>query len=260
MRSTMVRQVRPTTSRSLGMDEHSTPRKSGWPSLPRSRPRIPPGLPLKNLNGVEGTTGTVSTGTGILSPTVEPDLARVVEVLDRHGVEYLIVGGSAARVYGAQRVTRDSDCLILQARENLESLAHALQELNARLRVEGMTDEEAATLPVRLDARALERMQITNWRTDAGDLDVMVDMPDRNGNRRRYEDLAGNAKRIFYGQISIRVAGLEDIIASKEWANRPKDRDALPELHALAALSRSTEPAVHPPPMGPVRRPPGRRL
>jgi hypothetical protein len=30
-----------------------------------------------------------------------------------------------------------------------------------------------------------------------------------------------------------RVAGLGDISASKEWAIRPKDREALPELHAL---------------------------
>ena len=31
------------------------------------------------------------------------------------------------------------------------------------------------------------------------------------------------------------VAALEDIIASKEWADRPKDRAALEELRRLAA-------------------------
>jgi hypothetical protein len=34
-------------------------------------------------------------------------------------------------------------------------------------------------------------------------------------------------------RMVVRVAGLGDIIASKEWANRPKDREALPELHEL---------------------------
>jgi len=29
------------------------------------------------------------------------------------------------------------------------------------------------------------------------------------------------------------VAGLDDVIASKEWANRPKDHEALPELRQL---------------------------
>jgi len=40
-----------------------------------------------------------------LSPTPEPDLARVVEVLDRHGGEYLIVGGEATQLDGATRPT-----------------------------------------------------------------------------------------------------------------------------------------------------------
>jgi len=30
------------------------------------------------------------------------DLARLIEILDRHGVEYLLVGGAAARAYGAK--------------------------------------------------------------------------------------------------------------------------------------------------------------
>jgi hypothetical protein len=38
--------------------------------------------------------------------------------------------------------------------------------------------------------------------------------------------------------FAIRVAALEDIIASKEWANRPKDQAALPELRALAAAAK----------------------
>ena len=35
--------------------------------------------------------------------------------------------------------------------------------------------------------------------------------------------------------VTIRAASLGDIIASKEWANRPKDRSALPELYRLLA-------------------------
>ena len=33
--------------------------------------------------------------------------------------------------------------------------------------------------------------------------------------------------------ITIRLAALDDIVASKEFANRDKDRDALDELHEL---------------------------
>jgi hypothetical protein len=38
------------------------------------------------------------------------------------------------------------------------------------------------------------------------------------------------------------VAALDDIIASKEHANREKDRDALPELYALRNRAAGDEP------------------
>lgn len=166
---------------------------------------------------------------------------RLVEVLDRHGVEYLIVGGIAARAYGATRETKDFDCLVRRARANLDRLAAAMRELNARLRVAGLSDAEAAQLPMQIDAVALNAIEISTWRTDAGDLDVLVDIPGRDGTRRRYEDLVANAHALDYAGIAVRLAGLADVIASKEWANRPKDREALPELYELRDRSRWAE-------------------
>ena len=32
------------------------------------------------------------------------DLARLIDTLDRHGVEYPLAGGAAARAYGAKRL------------------------------------------------------------------------------------------------------------------------------------------------------------
>jgi hypothetical protein len=157
----------------------------------------------------------------------------LVEVLDRHGVHYLIVGGVAARAYGASRETEDFDCLVQRTRDNLDRLAAAMRELNARLRVQGLSDVEAAQLPVQIDAMTLNAIEISTWRTDAGDLDVLVDIPGRDGVRRVYEDLASRSHVLDYAGISVHVAGLDDIIASKEWADRPKDRAALPELRQL---------------------------
>lgn len=69
------------------------------------------------------------------------DLPRLIEVLDRHEVEYLIVGGAAAVAYGSQRPTKYRLCRETGT-ANLARMADALRELNARLRVGGMTDEE----------------------------------------------------------------------------------------------------------------------
>lgn len=41
--------------------------------------------------------------------TQEFDPRHIVEVLDRHGVLYVLIGGYAAQLYGARRPTNDSD-------------------------------------------------------------------------------------------------------------------------------------------------------
>jgi hypothetical protein len=158
----------------------------------------------------------------------------LIDALDRHGVDYLIVGGVAASGYGAQRPTYDLDCLVQRKLDNLHRLAAAMKELGARLRVEGLDDDQAKALPVQVDGYALAKSEITTWRTDAGNFDVLVNIPGRNGLKLTYEDLADRAVITTGTGFVIRAAALEDIIASKEWANRPKDRAALPELREIA--------------------------
>ncbi len=60
--------------------------------------------------------------------------------------------------HGAQRRTADVDCVPNTPKENLDRLAAALRELKARLRVEGMSDDEARRLPVVVDAATLESL------------------------------------------------------------------------------------------------------
>jgi hypothetical protein len=165
----------------------------------------------------------------------ELDVVRIVTALDRHGVEYVIVGGLAAVGYGAARLTNDADCVVRHDPANLDRLARAMQELGARLEVEGMTDDEAKLLPVQLDARTLASMEISTWMTDAGGLDVLADIPAGDGRRVVYEELASRANLIQGDGFVIRAAALDDIIASKEWADRAKDREALAELYQLRA-------------------------
>ena len=49
-------------------------------------------------------------------PDARHDLRHLIEVLDRHGVEYLLVGGAAATAYGAERPTDDIDCVVRRER------------------------------------------------------------------------------------------------------------------------------------------------
>jgi hypothetical protein len=93
------------------------------------------------------------------------DLSRLLEVLTRNDVDFVVVGGSAAGFLGATRLTEDADCVVRRERANLERLASALRELNARLRVARMSDEEAKALPVQVDGLMLETTGNSTWTT-----------------------------------------------------------------------------------------------
>jgi hypothetical protein len=157
----------------------------------------------------------------------------LIEVLDRYGVENLIVGGAAAFAYGAERPTEDADCVVRRERANLDRLAAALRELNARLRVGGMTDAEAQTLPVQIDGTTLDMAGMSTWMTDAGPFDVLAGLEASDGRLVPYEELLERSTVLRGNGFVIRAAGLEDIIRAKERAGRDKDREALPELRRL---------------------------
>ena len=163
----------------------------------------------------------------------ELDIERILSVFAANGVDFLLIGGVATRLYGAQRLTYDLDVVASRDVDNLDRAAHALRELGAFLRVGGIDDETARTLPVIVDGRALAAMEISTWRTDAGDIDLLAFLRNDAGDRVGFDELARRSSETRVGSVAVRVAGLEDIISSKRFADRDKDRDALPELEAL---------------------------
>lgn len=96
------------------------------------------------------------------------DPQQIIEALNRYRVRYVLVGGYAARVYGARRPTYDIDITPLATRENLEQLAAALRELGAKIHV----DDPPEGLAFACTAESLHGMAMLNLRTQAGDLDL----------------------------------------------------------------------------------------
>src|SRR6186997_2802829 len=94
--------------------------------------------------------------------------AEILAVLDRHQIQYVLIGGLAAILYGAPHVTTDVDIVPQEDRRNLERLSEALTELNARIRVSG----EPEGVPFGHDGASLGRVRIWNLVTDLGNLDI----------------------------------------------------------------------------------------
>jgi len=153
------------------------------------------------------------------------DPLRILRTLAAQRVTFLIIGGIAGRVLGSASATNDLDICYERSRPNLERLAAALRALHARLRGPGGDPD----LPVVLDAKALEFGAHFTFSTDVGDFDCLGTPKGTDG----YPDLARNAVAVPLGDLTVRVAGLDDLIRMKRAAGRPKDRIELEILGAL---------------------------
>jgi hypothetical protein len=58
----------------------------------------------------------------------ELDLGRILGLLNRHGVQYVVIGGYAVAFHGYIRATRDFDIFYPQTQENATKILAALQE------------------------------------------------------------------------------------------------------------------------------------
>jgi hypothetical protein len=153
------------------------------------------------------------------------DPQRLFAVLEQQGIDYVLIGGLAAVLYGSAVVTNDADICPSRTHENLERLAAALLVLHAHIRVASEPDGLAFSC----DAAFLAQVQTLNLQTDAGQFDLAFTPAGFAG----YDDLAPRAELFDIEGVHVRVAALRDIIRSKESANRLKDHAALPHLYAL---------------------------
>ena len=155
----------------------------------------------------------------------EFDPVAALRVLVEHHVEFLVIGGIAARLRGAPFLTQDIDITPSPNRENLERLADALKELDARLRT--ATEPEGTRFP--FDPGLLESATVWTLTTKFGDLDLVMAPAGTGG----YQDLIREADQVRVAidpELTVNVASLADVIRSKEAAGREKDRASLPLL------------------------------
>jgi hypothetical protein len=156
------------------------------------------------------------------------DPLGALERLGAHGVDFVLIGGLAARLHGSPSMTDDLDICHSVERENLERLADALREMEAKLR--GAPED----VPFRLDAKTLAAGANFTFSTTHGPLDCMALPSGVDG----YGELSRTAEKMRFNDLEILVASIEDLILMKRAAGRPKD---LVELEVLGALKEELE-------------------
>jgi predicted nucleotidyltransferase len=155
----------------------------------------------------------------------ELDVARILRALTERGVDFVVIGGIAAVLHGSARNTFDLDVCFATDAANLEALGEVLVNLQARLR--GVED-----VPFVPDAGTLRRVEVLALTTDAGDLDVLA----RPAGAPGFDSLRRRADRFDVGGFAVLVASVDDLIAMKSAAGRPKDRETVAELEAIRRL------------------------
>ncbi len=158
-------------------------------------------------------------------PEFEPE--RILEVLAAHEVDYVLIGGLAAARHGSPFATQDVDITPEVRVDNMDRLSSALRELRARIRTEGVD----GGLPFDHDGTSLSAAGVWNLTTRYGDLDISLRPTGTDG----YPDLSRGAEVVTAFGVHVRLAALEDIIRSKQAANRPKDQRVLPTLREILA-------------------------
>lgn len=158
-------------------------------------------------------------------PHVEFQPEGLLEVLTRHGVRYVLIGGFAAVIHGSPYVTSDLDVVPDVAPDNLERLSNALSELHARV----WTESDPQGVPFEHDATTLAASRMWNLVTDLGRLDIAFEPSGTHG----YADVARDAIHLTILGAEVDVASLADVIRSKEAAGRDKDRLVLPVLRRI---------------------------
>jgi predicted nucleotidyltransferase len=140
------------------------------------------------------------------------DAASILQVLARHGVEYILIGGLAVQAHGHIRTTQDVDIFPSPDPENLERLALALGDLGAH-----PADRPTGSTP---SARELGAASTHVLETEAGGLDVHL----TPAGAASWAELRRRALVLDVVDTRVAVAGLDDLIALKRATGRPIDR------------------------------------
>lgn len=157
-------------------------------------------------------------------------LERLFEALNRSGCRYLVAGGLAVVAHGYLRLTQDADLVLDLETENATKAMAALESLGFR---------PAVPVPARDFA---DRAKRESWVRDKGArvfslwsdehptlrVDLFLEPPFD------FDSAESRALRLEVAPgIAVPFVGLDDLLAMKRLAGRPRDLDDIEKLELL---------------------------
>lgn len=143
---------------------------------------------------------------------VSLDYEDLFRTLNGYNIRYLVVGGYAVMFHSEPRYTKDIDVWVIPEMNVAEKVYDALKKFGAPL--VGMSPEDFN------DKKMIFQIGVAPVR-----IDIMVDVPGVS-----FESAWKNRKKVKYGNTSINVLGLAELVKAKKTANRTQDKLDLEKL------------------------------
>ena len=152
--------------------------------------------------------------------------------LDRHHVDYLLIGGLAVSLHGVERATMDVDITVAMTPDNLAHLIGTARELKL-----------TPVLPVPLEALGdLELLR--QWHTERNLEAFALRTPDIAGVTVdvllfppvEFSGMSQRATLFDVASTAIRVVAIDDLIALKQAVGRPIDLSDIEHLQRIKQL------------------------
>jgi hypothetical protein len=160
----------------------------------------------------------------------ESDFDLVFAALARRDVRYLVVGGVAVVLHGVPRFTADIDLVLALDGANVLAALEALSGLGYQPRapVPLLGFADPALRRAWIEDKGLTVFGLWSPDHPATEIDLFIEEPFP------FEEAFARATWIDLGQNGVTVASIADLISLKRRADRPKDREDVERLLALA--------------------------
>ena len=151
------------------------------------------------------------------------DYKKLIPLLVRRQIKFVIIGGVAAVVHGSARVTFDLDVVYARDQENILRLVQALKPHSPYPR------GAPPGLPFVFDQETVQSGLNFTLTTTLGDLDLLGEVLGGG----TYEEVLQHSEEIEVFGVNCQCVGLEHLIQIKRAAGRPRDFEAIAELEAI---------------------------
>lgn len=145
---------------------------------------------------------------------------KTIELMVQSGIRFVIIGDVSRSVHTHRYATDDIDFSYSRDPDGFPGLVETLNRHHVRLR------NVPPELPFFFDLRILKNTQNFTLETDVGDMDLLAEPAGVDS----FEGLWNMATKMEIFGMKVRVASIDDLIAMKRAAGRPKDRQHILEL------------------------------